>query len=101
MELLEGETLDARLSGKPLDLAMLRDVVMMPRGLVLPPDVPKEAQQWWIETVKKIVQTPEWKAYIDKQLLTENVLYGDDFRAFLERTQGTFAEILKKSGAIK
>ena len=75
--------------------------ISMPRGLVLPPDVSKEAQDWWIETVKKIVQTPEWKAYIEKQLLTENVLYGEEFRAFLQKTQNAFAEILKKSGAIK
>jgi putative tricarboxylic transport membrane protein len=75
--------------------------ISMPRGLVLAPDVPKEAQQWWIETVKKIVQTPEWKAYVEKQLLTENVMYGEDFRSFLQKTQDTFADILKKSGAIK
>jgi len=75
--------------------------VSLPRGLVLPPGVPKEAQQWWIDTMKKVVQTPEWKAFIDKQLLTENVLYGEDFRAFLQKTQGSFAEILKKSGAVK
>jgi putative tricarboxylic transport membrane protein len=75
--------------------------ISLPRGLVLPPGVPKEAQQWWIETMKKVVQTPEWKSYVDKQLLTENVLFGEDFRAFLVKTQGTFADILKKSGAIK
>lgn len=75
--------------------------ISLPRGLVLPPDVPKEAQLWWIDTMKKVVQTPEWKAYIDKQLLTENVLYGEDFRDFLKRTQGVFADILRKSGAIK
>jgi len=75
--------------------------VSLPRGLVLPSDVPKEAQQWWIETMKKVVETPEWKAYVDKQLLTENVLYGEDFRAFLVKTQGAFADILRKSGAIK
>jgi putative tricarboxylic transport membrane protein len=75
--------------------------ISMPRGLVLPPDVPKEAQEWWIATVKKIVQTPEWKDYVEKQLLTENVLYGEDFRAFLQKTQSSFADILKKSGAIK
>ena len=75
--------------------------ISMPRGLILPPDVPKDAQDWWIATVKKIVTTPEWKEYIDKQMLTENVLYGEDFRAYLTRTQGTFADILKKSGAIK
>ncbi len=75
--------------------------ISLPRGLVLPPGVPKEAQQWWIDTMKKVVKTPEWKEYIDKQLLTENVLYGEDFRAFLNRTQGVFADILRKSGAIK
>jgi len=75
--------------------------VSLPRGLVLPPDVPREAQQWWIETMKKVVQTPEWKAYVDKQLLTENVLYGEDFRTYLTKTQGAFADILRKSGAIK
>ena len=75
--------------------------ISMPRGLVLPPDVPKEAQQWWIDTVKKVVQTPEWKAYVEKQLLTENVMYGEEFRAFLQKTQNAFAEILRKQGAIK
>jgi len=75
--------------------------ISMPRGLVLPPDVPKEAQQWWIETVKKVVQTPEWKAYVEKPLLTENVLYGEEFRTYLQKTQSTFAEILRKQGAIK
>jgi putative tricarboxylic transport membrane protein len=75
--------------------------VSLPRGLVLPPEVPKEAQQWWIDTMKKVVATPEWKAFIEKQLLTENVLYGEDFRSFLARTQATFRDILKASGAIK
>jgi putative tricarboxylic transport membrane protein len=75
--------------------------ISMPRGLVLPPDVPNEAQQWWIETIKKVVQTPEWKAYVEKQLLTENVMYGEEFRAFLQKTQNAFAEILRKQGAIK
>jgi putative tricarboxylic transport membrane protein len=75
--------------------------VSLPRGLVLPPGVPKEAQQWWIATMKKVVQTPEWKAYIDKNLLTENVLYGEELNGFLKKTQGAFATILKKSGAIK
>lgn len=75
--------------------------ISLPRGLVLPPDTPKEAQQWWIGTMKKVVATPEWKEYIDKNLLTENVLYGEDFRAFLVKTQGVFGDILRKSGAIK
>ena len=75
--------------------------VSLPRGRILPPGVPKEAQTWWINTMKKVVETPEWKTYITKNNLTENILYGDDFNGFLDRTQGTFAKILRQSGAIK
>jgi len=97
-----GKSTPAALGNVPTFASQGYDIgISLPRGLVLPPEVPKEAQQWWIETMKKVVQTPEWKAYIDKQLLTENVLYGEDFRSFLQKTQGTFADILRKSGAIK
>ena len=97
-----GKSTPAALGKVPTFAELGYDIgISLPRGLVLPPDVPKEAQAWWIDTMKKVVQTPEWKDYIDKQLLTENVLYGEDFRAFLVKTQGTFADILRKSGAIK
>jgi putative tricarboxylic transport membrane protein len=97
-----GKSTPAALGQVPTFAELGYDIgISLPRGLVLPPGVPKESQQWWIETMKKVVVTPEWKAYIDKQLLTENVLYGEDFRAFLQRTQGVFADILRKSGAIK
>jgi putative tricarboxylic transport membrane protein len=74
--------------------------VSMPRGLILAPDAPQEAQEWWIETMKKVVETPEWQAYIEKNNLTENIRYGEDFRTFLAETQGTFEEILREHGAI-
>jgi putative tricarboxylic transport membrane protein len=74
--------------------------ISLPRGLILPPDVPEEAQAWWIETMKKVVETPEWQNYIASNSLTENVRYGEDFRAFLEETSGAFEEILREQGAI-
>jgi putative tricarboxylic transport membrane protein len=75
--------------------------VSLPRGLILAPDVPEEVQQWWIETTKKIVETPEWKEYIEKNNLTPNVKYGEEFATYIEETQKTFEEILRESGAIK
>ncbi len=97
-----GKSTPAALGNVPTFAELGYDIgISLPRGLVLPPDVPKEAQDWWIATMKKVVTTPEWKEYIDKQLLTENVLYGEDFRSFLQKTQGVFADILRKSGAIK
>ncbi len=97
-----GKSTPAALGNVPTFAELGYDIgISLPRGLVLPPDVPKEAQDWWIATMKTVVTTPEWKEYIDKQLLTENVLYGEDFRSFLQKTQGVFADILRKSGAIK
>jgi len=75
--------------------------VSLPRGLVLPPGVSREAQEWWIETVRQVVQTPEWKSYVERQLLTENVLYGEDFRQFLRETSATFERILREEGVLK
>ena len=75
--------------------------VSMPRGLILAPGAPEEAQQWWIETIKKIVETPEWDAYITNNQLTENLKYGDEFAQFLQRTQDGFAEILREQGVIQ
>jgi putative tricarboxylic transport membrane protein len=75
--------------------------VSMPRGLVLAPGVPAEVQQWWINTIRKVVETPEWRDYVEKQILTEQVLYGEDFRSFLKSTQDVFATTLREHGAIK
>ncbi|MEQ9327878.1 MAG: tripartite tricarboxylate transporter substrate-binding protein [Rhodospirillales bacterium] len=72
-----------------------------PRGVVLPPDVPKEAQEWWINTMKEVIQKPEWKEYVTKHDLTPTVLWGDDFTKFLANSQDQFARILKAKGVIK
>ncbi|SMX44469.1 Bug family tripartite tricarboxylate transporter substrate binding protein [Maliponia aquimaris] len=74
--------------------------VSMPRGLILAPNAPKEAQDWWIETMKKVVETPEWDAYITSNTLTPTVIYGDEFAAFLTTTMGGFEEVLRSVGAI-
>ena len=75
--------------------------VSMPRGLILAPDAPQEAQEFWIETMKKVVETPEWQAYINTNQLTENIKYGEDFRVFLVNTQNRFESVLREVGAIQ
>lgn len=73
----------------------------MPRGLILAPDAPDYAQQWWIETMKKVVATPEWKKYLESNQLTEDVRWGEDFAAYLAETEGQFERILREHGALK
>ena len=72
----------------------------MPRGLILPPDAPAEAQEWWIETMKKVIETEEWQTYLEENHLTEDVRWGEDFTAYLEETQEQFKTILEDAGAL-
>ncbi|MEX2535242.1 MAG: tripartite tricarboxylate transporter substrate-binding protein [Trueperaceae bacterium] len=75
--------------------------ISMPRGLIMAPDVSPEVQQWWIETMQQVVETPEWNEYITNNLLTENIEYGDDFMDSLVETMGAFETILREQGAIE
>lgn len=72
----------------------------MPRGMILPPDAPVEAQEWWIDTMKEVVETPEWQEYVSSNYLTENIEWGPDFFDSLEKTTNSFETILEEAGAL-
>lgn len=73
----------------------------MPRGLILAPDAPKEAQQWWVQTMKKVVQKPAWQDYIKKNQLIEKLRWGQAFEDYVAQTSKTFERILRAQGAIQ
>jgi len=96
-----GQTTPAALEGVPTMGSIGFDIgVSMPRGLILAPNAPAEAQEWWINTMKEVVQTPEWGEYISSNTLTPTVLYGEDFRQFLVNTKNGFEVVLREVGAI-
>jgi putative tricarboxylic transport membrane protein len=72
----------------------------MPRGMILPPDAPEEAQEWWIDTMKQVVETDAWKTYIEDNHLTEDIRWGDEFGEYLVETQEQFRQILEDAGAL-
>ena len=97
-----GQNVPAALEGVPTMAELGYDIgVSMPRGLILAPDAPAEAQDWWIETMRKVVETPEWGEYIASNTLTPTVIYGEDFRTFLANTKNGFGEVLRSVGAIE
>ncbi|MDN3520150.1 Bug family tripartite tricarboxylate transporter substrate binding protein [Halomonas ramblicola] len=71
----------------------------LPRGVVLPGGVDEEVQEWWIDTMKEVVETSEWKDYLKTNGLSGNTIWGDDFSDYLENTSGQFEKTLKDIGA--
>ncbi|GEM77972.1 Bug family tripartite tricarboxylate transporter substrate binding protein [Vibrio superstes] len=73
----------------------------LPRGVVMPDNVDAEIQQWWVETLQKVVNTPEWKDYLNTNSLSGNTVWGDDFADNLAATNADFKRVLTQIGAIK
>jgi putative tricarboxylic transport membrane protein len=78
----------------------ITDLPSMPRGMILPPEAPEAAQEWWIDTMKEVVEKPEWQEYIESNYLTEELLWGDDFQESLEETVTEFETTLEEAGAL-
>jgi len=76
------------------------DMVTTPRGMILPPDVPEETRDWWIDTMKKVVATPAWQQYLEKNNLTADERWGDDFTEYVEQTSSELEQKLQDLGAL-
>jgi len=76
------------------------NIPSMPRGMILPPKAPAQAQDWWIETMQQVVETEKWRNYVKENYLTEDLRCGEDFTEYLTETQGQFREILEEQGAL-
>lgn len=78
----------------------ITDLPSMPRGLILPPEVPDYAKDWWIKTMQEVVKSEEWQTFLADNYLTEDLKWGDDFTKYLEETTNEFEETLKEQGAL-
>jgi putative tricarboxylic transport membrane protein len=75
-------------------------MVTTPRGIILPPDVSDAERQWWIDTMKKVVQTPAWAEYLEANNLTPDERWGDAFTGYVEKTSADLEARLKELGAL-
>lgn len=78
----------------------MTDLPSMPRGLILPPEVPDYARDWWIKTMQQVAKSDQWTQYLEQNYLTKNELWGDDFTKYLETTTAEFETTLKEQGAL-
>ena len=75
--------------------------IPQPRGIVMPGGVSEDIRQWWIETMKEVAETPEWQQYVEDNMLSEHILYGDDFTEYLKETNDMFEAMMKELGVIE
>jgi tripartite-type tricarboxylate transporter receptor subunit TctC len=74
---------------------------LMLRGIFMAPGVTKEQQQYYIDTLKKVSETPEWKKYISDNGLKEGFLTGPDFVKWLEGKETSTKDLMAKGSLLK
>ena len=74
---------------------------LMLRGIFMAPGVTKEQQEYYIETLKKVTETPEWKKYVADNGLKDAFLSGPEFVKWLEEKEAKTKELMKTGGLLK
>jgi putative tricarboxylic transport membrane protein len=71
------------------------------RLVVAPPDIPQEAQDYYIDLLKRTVETDDWKEYAAKNSLVADWKNQDEIKTMLDETAERYGELSERMGLIK
>lgn len=71
------------------------------RGLLAPPGIPPDVQAFYIRTLERTRQTPQWRQYLKKTALSEYWLAGAELTTFIDEEQKDYARLNREMGLVK
>jgi putative tricarboxylic transport membrane protein len=72
----------------------------MLRGIFGPPGMPKEAVDWYVDFLKKIQETPEFKKYLEDGALKAAFATGKEYASWVEENEKLHKELMAKGGLL-
>lgn len=78
-------------AGVPADYVMLR-------GIFMAPGVTKDQTDFYVNLMKKVVATPDWKEFMEKGAFNQTFMTGADFNKWLEKAEATHRDLMKEAG---
>lgn len=78
-------------SGVPTAYTMLR-------GIFMAPGVTKEQTQFYVDLLKKVRATPEWKDYMEKGAFNQTAMEGAEYVKWLEAAEKQHRDLMKTAG---
>ncbi|WP_041081042.1 Bug family tripartite tricarboxylate transporter substrate binding protein [Thermotoga profunda] len=71
------------------------------RGLFGAPEMPEYAVKYWVDTLNKMVQTPEWDKMVNKYNWTKAFMPSEEFAQYLAKVNEDYKIVLKEIGLYK
>jgi len=70
----------------------------MLRGIFMPAGVTNDQKQFYVDLLKKVRETPEWKEFMEKGAFNTTALQGDDYRKWVEKEEGRHQQLMREAG---
>ncbi len=71
---------------------------LMLRGIMTTPGVSQDVVDYYIDVLKKVRATPEWKAFMEKGAFNQSFMTGKEFQGWLDNAATLHHELMKKAG---
>jgi tripartite-type tricarboxylate transporter receptor subunit TctC len=77
------------------------DQYRFPRTVFMPGDVSAEQRAFYTDLMRKVSQTPEFKAYVTQNALVPTFLEGDQLTAYIEQDTARVTPVFKEAGWLR
>jgi putative tricarboxylic transport membrane protein len=74
---------------------------LMLRGIFAAPGITKDQQDYYVNLMKKVIETPEWKKYVDDNGLKPAFLTGPAYVKWLEEKENMTKDLMAKGNLLK
>ncbi len=71
---------------------------LMLRGIMTSPDVKPDEVAYYVDLLKKVRATDEWKAFMATGAFNQSFMTGDEFSKWLDKAADQHEELMKKAG---
>jgi len=73
----------------------------MLRGIFGPPGMPKEAVEWYVDLLRKVYETPDFKKYLQDGALKPAFITGAEYAKWVEENEKLHKDLMAKGGLLK
>ena len=71
---------------------------LMLRGIFMPGGVTAEQVEYYVDLLKKVRQTPDWKSFLETGAFNQTTLSGKEYEAWVAREEARHIMLMKQAG---
>jgi tripartite-type tricarboxylate transporter receptor subunit TctC len=73
----------------------------MLRGIFMAPGVSQDQVNYYLDVLKKVRETPEWKDYMEKGAFNQSFMSGPEFVTWLQGAEKLHHDLMESAGFLK